>query len=183
MQKTVFPANKRAFLFNFQCLPLFLLSLLLASPFFTFSFSVSLLLFAFFLPSLSFFFLSFGSLFWSLSLSLSVSFFFAFVSKIFNYKVAFHQSFFFWGGFLSCFLFQIPFSYLCFCLILGCVLSNINVFLVSKKDKLKHTCLVKRGVATKRFFFMNLCFAKCEKLSFFWGPFFWQILVDIQKTL
>ena len=48
----------------------------LASPFFTFSFSVSLFFFSFFLPSLSFFLLSFGSLF----LSLSFCFFFAIVS-------------------------------------------------------------------------------------------------------
>ena len=39
------------------------------------------------------------------------------------------------------------------------------------------------GVATKRFSFINPCLAKCEKLSFFWGPFSGQILVDVQKIL
>ena len=49
-------------------------------------------------------------------------------------------------------------------------LFNMNV-LVSKQTTLKtHTFLVKRGVATKRFFFnINLYFAKCEKLSFLGG--------------
>ena len=28
---------------------------------------------------------------------------------------------------------------------------------------------------------MNLCFPKCEKLSFFGVPFFGQILVDVEK--
>ena len=57
------------------------------------------------------------------------------------------------------------------------------MFLVSKQTTKKHNFLVKRGVATKRFFFINLCFAKCEKLSFLGGPFFGQILGDVQKTL
>ena len=51
-----------------------------------------------------------------------------------------------------------------------------------KKNKKKNNFLVNRGVATKRFF-INLCFGKCEKLSFFWCPFFGQILGDVQKTL
>ena len=37
------------------------------------------------------------------------------------------------------------------------------------------------GVATK-LFFINLGFAKCGKLSSFFGPFFWQILVDVSKS-
>ena len=37
------------------------------------------------------------------------------------------------------------------------------------------------GGCNKTFFFINLCFAKCEKLSFFLGALFWQILVDVQK--
>ena len=62
-------------------------------------------------------------------------------------------------------------------------LFNIIVFVFKKTKLKKHQILVKRGVATKRVFFMTLCFAKCEKLSFFLGPFFGQILVDVQKTL
>ena len=37
------------------------------------------------------------------------------------------------------------------------------------------------GLQQNVFVVRSLCFAKCEKLSFL-GPF-WQILVDVQKTL
>ena len=53
------------------------------------------------------------------------------------------------------------------------------MFLVEKIKVEKHQFLVKRGVATKHFF-MDLCFAKCEKVIIFFqksGP----ILVDVQK--
>ena len=97
---------------------------------------------------------------------------------------SFSSSFFLFLGFLSSFLFEIPFSYLClFCCFKVMFLFNIIVFGFKKFQVEKHQFLVKRGVATKRGFFMNLCFAKCEKLSFFLGPCFWQILVDVQKTL
>ena len=56
------------------------------------------------------------------------------------------------------------------------------MYLVSKTQVEKYKFLVKRGVATKRFF-MNLCFAKCVKLSLLGGHFFLQVLVDVQKTL
>ena len=46
----------------------------------------------------------------------------------------------------------------------------MNVF-GFKTNNLKTQFLVKRGVATKHFF-IKLCFAKCEKLSFFWGGAF-----------
>ena len=49
-----------------------------------------------------------------------------------------------------------------------------------QKTKLKtHKFLVKKKVATKRVFFMSLCFAKCEKFSFF--AHFLPIMVDVQK--
>ena len=76
-----------------------------------------------------------------------------------NYKVFVHLSFLFFS-FLSSLSFQIPFPYLCFLFVF-----NINVFL-KKKQVQKTPTLVKRGVATKGFF-INLCFANCEKLSFF----------------
>ena len=64
IEKMLFPA--RAFLFNFECLPLFLLSLFLPPPF---SLSLSLSLSCYFLSFfLSLFVLSFASLFLSLSL-------------------------------------------------------------------------------------------------------------------
>ena len=62
-------------------------------------------------------------------------------------------------------------------------LFNIIVFWFQKKQVEKHQFLVKRGVATKRFFYMNLCFATCAKLSFFGGPFLGQILVEVRKAL
>ena len=85
---------------------------------------------------------------------------------------------------VSClaFLFQIPFSYLCFFLILSYVFCSTSMFLVSKRTNWKAQKNKKKPIATKRFFFMNLCFAKCQKLSFFL-PLFCQILVDVQKTL
>ena len=55
-------------------------------------------------------------------------------------------------------------------------------FWFQNKQLKKHKFLVKRGVATERFF-INLCSAKCEKLSFWGGPFLGQILVVVQKAL
>ena len=60
-------------------------------------------------------------------------------------------------------------------------LFNIIVFGFKKKTKLKNTRFWSKGGLQQNGFFMNLCFAKCEKLSFFGGPFFGQILVDVQK--
>ena len=45
-------------------------------------------------------------------------------------------------------------------------------FLCQKEQIEKHKKTKKKQIATKRGFFMNLCFAKCEKLSFFFCPFF-----------
>ena len=102
--------------------------------------------------------------------------------KVFNCKKLLHQYFLFFG-FLSCFFFQIPFSYLSFFLILSYVfLFNINVFGFKKTKVEKQQFLVKRGVATKRRFFINLCFAKYEKLSFLGGcPFLGKFWVLFKK--
>ena len=59
------------------------------------------------------------------------------------------------------------------------------MFLVSKKVE-KHQFLVKRGVATKRVFVNNPCFAKCEKLSFFLPDFlakFWLMVKQHYKKV
>ena len=93
-------------------------------------------------------------------------------------KFHFPSILFLFFGFLSCFLFQIPFSYLCFPDFKLCFCSTSTLF-ISKQTSWKHQFLVKRGVATKCFS-INLCFAKCEKLSLF-GPSFWQSLVDVKK--
>ena len=86
-------------------------------------------------------------------------------------------------GFLSCFLFEISFSYLSFFPDFElCLLFNINVF-GFKKPKFKNTNFWSKGELQHNGFFMNLCFAKCEKLSFIWGAFFGKILAAFQKTL
>ena len=71
--------------------------------------------------------------------------------KMFTYKVFLHQSFLFLG-FLSCFLFEIPFLYLCIFPHFRLCFCSTSLFLVSKNQVEKHQFLVKRGVATKRYF-------------------------------
>ena len=73
--------------------------------------------------------------------------------KILNCKFFFHQSFLFFGGFLSSFLFEIPFSSFCFFfLILSYVFVQHQCFRFQKQEVKKHQFLAKRGVATKRVF-------------------------------
>ena len=75
--------------------------------------------------------------------------------QVLKYKVVSHQSFPLFFGFLSCFLFQIPVSYLCFFPDFKfCFCSAIDVFgFKTNKHQNTHThkILVKRGVATKHF--------------------------------
>ena len=181
-KKPCFPPRKGHFLFIFECLPLFLLSLFWPPPF---SISLSLSLSC---SILSFFLLVFLFCFLFVPFFLS---FFPFLSslllfhernniKTLNCYFFFLKYFlFFWFPVLL-FLSNPFFLSLLFPDFKLCFLFNINVF-GFKKQSWKHQFLVKRGVATKRFFFfMNLCFAKCEKLSFFL-PIFCPILVDVQK--
>ena len=149
---------------------------------FNFSFSVSLLFFSFFLPCLScfafFWFLLFLSFY--LFCLLCLSFMKTNNIKRFNCKVFFHQScVFFWFPVL--FTLSNPFFLsLLFPGIQLCFLFNINVS-GFKKHKLKNTNFWSKGELQQNgFFFINLCFAKCEKLSFFL-PRFGRILVDVQK--
>ena len=149
-------------------------SLFLAFHLFNFSFSVSLFFFSFFLPSCLSFLLSFGSFFFSLSFFFCLlCFCFMTTANIkgFNCNVFFHQSCVFFG-FLSCFLFQISFSYLwCFPGIQLCFFVQHQCF-GYQKHKLKNTNFWSKGELQQNGFFNNLCFAKCEKLSFlpFFGP-------------
>ena len=154
-------------------------------PFFNFSFSVYLL--SFLSSFLSFLFV----LFWFLVL---VSFFF-FFSVFFasvswkeqHQNIQLHSFFinrFSFGGLLSCFFFDIPFSYLCFFLILSCVFCSTSMFLVKKKHKFKNTNFGSRGGVQQNGVFLNepvLC-KMCKVIVFlpFWGG---QILVDAQKPL
>ena len=92
--------------------------------------------------------------------------------KIFNcnfFPEIFSLSF----GFLSCFSVSNPFFLsLLFPDFKLCFLFNINVFYF-KKNKLKSTKKTKKNQLQQNgFFFMNLCFAKCQKLSFFFASFF-----------
>ena len=106
--KLFFPQRKGLFLSIFESLSLFLLSLFLASPFFNFSFSLSLSL------SLS---LLFFLVFFLVFLFCFRCFFLTFVSwkeQHQSIQLQFVSSRFLFFGFLSCFFFWIPFSYVCF---------------------------------------------------------------------
>ena len=154
-------------------------------PLFHFLFlCLSVLLLSFFLPSC----LSFLAFFFFL---VFVSFFCSFVCASVSWKEQ-HENIklefllfikmFSFLGFLSCFLFEISFPYLCFFLILSYVFCSTSLFLVSKNPSWKTPILGQKGGCNITGFFMNLCFAKCEKLSFFGGGF-WQVFGCFQKTL
>ena len=84
-------------------------------------------------------------------------------------------------GFLSSFFLQIPFPYLCFFPDFKFCFCSTSVF-GFKECKFKKTHFFKkRGLQHNGVFFMNLCFAKCEKLSFFFG-IFWGIFWLFFKT-
>ena len=95
--------------------------------------------------------------------------------------ISFFINIFSFFGFLSCFLFEISFSYLCFFPDFEfCFLFNIIV-LGFKNPSCKTQFISKKWLCNITFFFINLCFAKCEKLSFFWGAFFCNFLVVFEK--
>ena len=98
----------------------------------------------------------------------------------FYYKVfSCNQSFIFFLGFLSCFLFQIPFSCLCVFLLLSSVFVQHQCFWFRNKQVNKTQIIGQEGGCNKRFF-VNLCFAECEKLSF-WGAFFGKFWLSFKK--
>ena len=127
----------------------------LASPFFCFSFSVSLLLLSFLIPSCLSFLLSFSFLFLSL---FHFSFFFSFVSFSFvyeknNMKIVncnfFFSSIFFSLFLASCLIFSLKYLFLIFFPDLSYVLFvQHHCFWVSKNQVDKHQFWVNRGVAT-----------------------------------
>ena len=164
-------------MFISECLPLFLLSFFgpptfSMSLFLSISLSLSLSLYlslSLVIVFLSSFLSLFFAFFWLLvfCLFLGFSFLFAFVSCKEQHQNIQLQSFIFFSnpfslfGFLSCFLFQIPFTYLSFFFFFFLILSydfcsTSMFFWVSKPTSLKHNCLVKRGVTTE-LSFMNLC--------------------------
>ena len=183
-QKTCFPPRKGHFLLIFNVSLSFSLNLFWPPPF-SVSLSLSLccsFLFTFLLVFLfCFLFLSCFCLF------LSLSFFIAFVSwkeKHENIQLQFVFLKYFLFLLVSClaFLFQIPFSYLCFFLILSYVFSSASMFLVSKRtnweaQKNKKNKLQQNGV------FYEPVFCKMWKVIVFFLPLFCQFLVDVQITL
>ena len=104
--------------------------------------------------------------------------------NIFNCNLFFPEIFSLSFGFLSCFFFPIPFSYLCFFLILSYVVCSTSMFLVSK-NKVENTNFWSKGELQQNGFFYEpvFFFFKCEKLSFSLPIVFCQILIDVQKTL
>ena len=146
----------------------------LASPFFTFSFSVSLFFFSFFLPSCLSFLLPFCFLFLSL---FSFSFFFAFVSwkeqhqniqlESFSSSIRSH---FCWFPLL---LFSYKFLFLIFAffLILSFVFCSTSVFGFKERKFKKHICSKNMGVQHNGFF-INLCFCRMWKVIVFFWQFF-----------
>ena len=132
----------------------------------SFSVSLSCSFLSFFLL-LFLFLLTFGSFFFSLS------FFFCLLCfcfmrhkniKILNCKVCFFLSIL-CLVLVSCLVFSLKSLFLIFVFFAEfqlCFLFKINVF-GFKTHKLKTPTFGQGGVATKRFFFNNLCFAICEK--------------------
>ena len=171
-KKTVFHPKKGIF-----CL--FLVFLFL-SPFAFFG--LPLFHFLFLCLSVVLFFLpSFLSFFFACFLFLVFVSFFPFLSSLLlfheknNIKI-FNCNLFFSWNIISFFWFSVLFSVwnpfflsLLFPDFKLCFLFNINVFSSKKNQIEKHKCLVKKGVATKRFF-MNLCFCKMWKVIVFFCP-------------
>ena len=99
--------------------------------------------------------------------------------KILNCNFFFSSIFsLFW---VSCLVFSWKyfFSYLCFFLMLSYVFVQHHCFWFQKTQVEKHFFFRNMGVQ-HNVFFINLCFAKCEKLSF-WGGIFCKFLVVFQK--
>ena len=85
---------------------------------------------------------------------------------------------------VSCLVFSLKSLFLIFVffLILSYVFCSTSLFLVSKTQVEKHIFSKKGGLQQNGFFFMNLCFAKCQKLSFFFWDFFLDFLGCFSKN-
>ena len=129
----------------------------------------------FFLPSfLSFFFAFFLFLVLSLSFLIFLHCFRFTKRKTSKYSIAILFLKYFLFLLVSClaFLFQIPFSYLCFFLILSYVFCSTSVFLVSKRTNWKaQKKTKKKPIATKRVFYEPV-FCKMWKVIVFFWPLF-----------
>ena len=169
----VFPPKKGSFVY-FLCFSFFLPLPFFGLPLFQFFFlCLSLLLVPFSFPSCLFFCFLLLPCF---CLFLSFSFFSAFVSWKEQHQKDWCTKFFFINLFfflVSCLLFSLKSLFLLFVLFadLKLCFCSTSLFLVSKKTKLKNTNVWSKGELEQNGFFMNLCFAKCKKLSFFGGHF------------
>ena len=163
---------------------MFLLSLFWLPPFSvsrSLSLSLSLSLVPFFLPSCLFF-----AFFWCLVFFLSLFFCllrFCFMKgKISKDSIAFLKSILSLL-LVSCLVFSL--KSLClifFILIFSHAFRSTSMLLVSKTQVEKHQFLVKKGVATKGFFY-NLCFVYSEKLSVLGGNCLAKFWLMFNKTL
>ena len=149
-KKAGFPLE-RTFLFIFDCLPLFLLSLFWPPPF--------------------------SVLFLCLSLSLSIVILKNNI-KVFNYKVFDHQSFLIFVGFLSSFSFKSPFLTFVFFLILSFVFCSTSMFSL-KNASSKNTIFWSRG-GLQHDGFLSTCVLQNMKTHRFLGHFY-QFLLLFKK--
>ena len=132
--------------------------------------------------------LSFGAFFLSLSFLLFLLCFCFIKGTTSKHLIAisfFNQSFAFFIFCISCLTCSFKSLFLIFFCLSDfklCFLFNMNVFGVKTNNLKKHTFWVKRGVATKRFFFFyQPVFCKMWKVIVFWGPFFGQIWLKFKK--
>ena len=187
--KNLSPPTK-VFLVIFECLPLFLLSLFWP-PTCWISLSLSLSL------SLSCYFLSFFLLVFVFVFLLVPSFclflfcfsvFFALVNENNNINImlqsCFNQSFSF--SWVSCL--AISFKSLSLIFFFSsdfklCFLFTMNVFGFRTNKLRKHTFLVKRGVATKFFYFCQPVFYRMWTVIVFGGPFFGKFWLIFKSTV
>ena len=182
-KKLIFPLEKGNFCL-FSMFPFLSPWTFFGLPLFLFLFLCLSLSLVFLSSFLSFFLLSFCFLFLSL---VHFSFFFAFVSwkeqdEHFQLQFLFFSEMFSLSfGFLSCFFFLIPFSYLCFLPDFKlCFLFNINVFSFKKKQNWKAHIFGQKGGCNKTVFLWTCVLQNVKSYRFF-CPFFAQILVGRQK--
>ena len=167
-------------MFIFQCLPLVSAFAFFPPPFLTLSFSLSLSL------SLSCSFLSsflacysVASLFLLPCLFVCLVCLFCFMRRTTSkYHVRkLFSSIFSVLGFLSCFVFEIPFSYLrLFFLILSCVIWSTSMFICFKQDNLQSTNIWSSWGLQQNVFFNNLCLQNVKSYRF-WGPLLGKFLL------
>ena len=186
-KKPCFPLEKGIFLFIFSVSLSFSLSFFWP-PSFCVSLSLSLFFLLFFLSSfLSLFFAVFWFLvFVSFFLFLSSLLFFHERNNIKKFNCKFFSSSrfsFFLVSYL--FFFQVPFSYLCYFLILSYVFCSTSRFLVSKQTtkKKKTDIFGQKGGRNKTFFLSTSALQNVKSYRFFLAIFFWQFLGDVQKAL